>query len=71
MQLLNPHSTRSSDDAPEIGDIVVCGSCRLPSVVELLGTRLLTEDEIASAPPEVSTELHFALRALREKLSQS
>lgn len=70
MQLINPIATRPAD-LPEINDLIVCGACRIPSVVTLLGTRLMTEEETKDMPKEVQDELIFALRALDAKLKSS
>lgn len=70
MTLLNPQSV-TPDSLPSIDDIIVCGSCRVPSVVTVLATRLLTDAEVASMPAEVRADISFALRNLKAKLSQS
>lgn len=69
MTLLNPHATRG-DEQPEVDSLVVCGACRQPSVVTLLGTRALTDQELATMPDDVKSEIAFALRVIDAKIKQ-
>lgn len=70
MQLLDLAAV-TPDSTPSVDDIIVCGACRAPSVVTLLATRLLTEDELARVPHEVRNDLRFAIRELDVKLKQN
>lgn len=62
--LLAPKSTRGVDTRPTFGSLILCGSCGEINLIELTGTRSLTEKELSTMPEEIAKELRVAARAI-------
>lgn len=52
----------------KIGDVMLCGGCGRPSIVELTGLRYMTDEEFNEMTPEEQKDLNFAQRAIKRQL---
>lgn len=68
MELLQPKPTNLVQVRPKLNDVILCGGCGFPNVIELTGTHLMTEDEFGALHPDERKELDFAQRAIKRQL---
>lgn len=71
MEFIQPKSVGNSGDRvppPQIGDLLLCGACGVPSKITLEGTAPLTEAEFASLTDDERSDLEFAQRAILSHL---
>lgn len=68
MQLSELHAVDYGNTRLQIDDLVVCGNCDKPSVIDMFGTHELTEKEFQQLPEDVTKDLSFARRAIQPKL---
>lgn len=68
MELISAKSVDMLREGPKIDDIMLCGSCGMPSKVTLLGLRYLTDEEFNSLHEDERKDLDFAQRAVKRQL---
>lgn len=67
MALLNPKPVDLVSPKPELGDILLCGMCGMINIVDLMGTRKITDDELLNLSVEERRDLDFAVRAIKKQ----
>lgn len=68
MDLLDAKAVDMLRDKPKVDDIMICGMCRRPSKVTLLGMVYLTHEELNALTEDEKKDMSFAIRAVKRQL---
>jgi hypothetical protein len=66
--LIDPRPTDLLHEPPSINDLWLCGNCGAINVIQLFGTRLLSDEEFTTMPEDICVDLDFARRACKRNL---
>jgi hypothetical protein len=55
-------------EPPHLDDILICGLCGAPSKVTLLGTEVVSDEELSNLSEEEQHDIEFAIRAVKKQI---